>query len=83
MVEAPMYKNFGEFLNAVFEVATADWGLDPALVRGRIDFWLDRQDLAEYSGKCASGGGCTEADVVGVARSIKRSIDNNTRFRFC
>jgi hypothetical protein len=78
--EKPTYKEFGAFLNAVVEVAIGDWGMDSTLVRSRIDFWLDRQHLAEYSGRCFSGDGCTEADVIEVVRLIKRSLDRNTPF---
>jgi hypothetical protein len=73
-----VYKEFGAFLNAVVEVAVADFGLDAVLVRDRIDFWLDRQHLAEYSSKCASGNGCADLDVLEVARSIERSVKNST-----
>jgi len=71
---------YGSFLNAVAERATVDLGLDPALVRNRIDFWDDRGPLGEYLSKCQTGDGCTESDVVEVAGWIKRSIDNNTKW---
>jgi hypothetical protein len=73
------YTDFGAFLNAVVDTAIADFGIEPVVVRRRIDDWLDRQHLAEYSGKCASGE-CTDLDVVHVAGMIDRSIKSGTRF---
>jgi hypothetical protein len=49
-------------------------------VEDRGDFWLDRQYLAEYCGKCACGGGCSANDVEEVSDLIKRSIEANVPF---
>jgi hypothetical protein len=78
-LDKPFYSNFGAFLNAVYESAVGDLSLDPVVVRDRIDFWLDRQHLAEYSAKCVSGG-CSGDDVEEVADLIKRSIEENVPF---
>jgi hypothetical protein len=74
------YKNLGEFLNAVVDVAVADFGLESTVVRSRIDHWLDRQHLAEYAGRCAAGDGCTDLEVMDVARAIQRSLRAGTQF---
>lgn len=78
--DKPVFLTFGEFLNAVYESAVADLGQDPTAVKNRIAFWLDRQHLAEYSGKCYSGGGCSENNVSEVADLIRRSIEENVPF---
>jgi hypothetical protein len=79
MAPSQYYKDFGAFLNAVVDAAVADFGLNSTVVRRRIDDWLDRQHLAEYSAKCTAGDGCTDLDVVDVARMIERSIRTDAR----
>ena len=79
-LDKPFYSSFGDFLNAVYERAVGDLRQDPVVVKDRIDFWLDRQHLAEYCGKCACGGGCSANDVEELSDLIKRSIEANVPF---